>query len=232
MEKKKSFTLIELLVVIAIISILASMLLPALNQARDKAKDVKCKSNLKQLSNGWQMFCDDNDGRLPDHGQYSEVYYGALLGNYVGVSGPSDKVITNENRADNVAQHNKLVKKIFCPMVKGSTNVEADNQYPVNRGIINVYSWCYVPNNAHLARLSSHHLLQSDGLNWMGWDQRYPNAIWTSSTSYNGKNYVPRDPRVFRHTEGLNNIYADGHVAWTKGFGDNPNQEWWANDYK
>ena len=69
-DQRQGFTLIELLVVIAIIAILASMLLPALAGAKEKAQHVKCINNHKQLALGWTMYADDNNSRIPAAGRH------------------------------------------------------------------------------------------------------------------------------------------------------------------
>ncbi len=81
--RRGGFTLIELLLVIAIIGILASMLLPALSSSKAKAMTVRCLSNMKQLTLGWQLYANDNAGKLinnMDQAQNSWVLGNMSLG--------------------------------------------------------------------------------------------------------------------------------------------------------
>ena len=67
--RRRNFTLIELLVVIAIIAILASMLLPALNRARDAGKDLLCLNNQKTLGTCFQLYAQDHNKWCPPRGR-------------------------------------------------------------------------------------------------------------------------------------------------------------------
>jgi prepilin-type N-terminal cleavage/methylation domain-containing protein/prepilin-type processing-associated H-X9-DG protein len=75
------FTLVELLVVIAVIAILASLLLPSLANAKDKAHAIACLNNTRQIKLSYKMAIDDDDGRFAHPHYDSKVPYNAIYGN-------------------------------------------------------------------------------------------------------------------------------------------------------
>ena len=97
MPRKRGFTLIELLVVIAIIAILAAILFPIFVSAKEKARSTKCIANVRNLCLSMQMYCSENNGRLPGAPNYSFVAYKRAIWRYVRNEGvfhcPNDREV-------------------------------------------------------------------------------------------------------------------------------------------
>ena len=126
-QVRVNFTLIELLVVIAIIAILATMLLPALNKARNSAKKITCINNLNSMGKGFQFYSNDNnDYNVPPEKAGSQAWI-TQLAPYVGLT---EKHITFA----------KLQKSVFAdpavPQGMLSSDVTStDNLYAIHYGI-------------------------------------------------------------------------------------------------
>ena len=241
--KASAFTLIELLVVIAIIAILAAMLLPALQQARERARQSTCINNFNQVSKAWSLYVADNMDFVPtlynggsggwDYA--TRVWYlantrkdnirsqkGGMMAPYLGVT-IEDRISAGEGfgGAYRTAAGKTYINHLVCPSRTASLmshiarKATANSNYSTIGGIV-----C----NSRLtaakitkARIPSRNMNAGEGV----WGS--PHLIDTTTSSYGTPVYIHNNPQAALDDDSTTQtpnlpgmgtfMFMDGHVA-------------------
>lgn len=225
---KRGFTLIELLVVIAIIAILAAILFPVFAQAREKARQTSCMSNLRQIGLGSMMYVED----------YDETFFGSYMPGYRGPDG-SDighwpfrvaPYIKNGVSSDWSDSHSG--GSIFwCPDSPHTANTLMNYSMSSHIGPVNWSTLQILPTSLAAFTHPSETILFGDAAYvqtwenpgaqfnwWPGWDPK-TNSFATTDAQWNDIDRDPvnpgdpgfQEPR-YRHTLMVNLTWADGHA--------------------
>ncbi|MHB1462697.1 MAG: prepilin-type N-terminal cleavage/methylation domain-containing protein [Armatimonadota bacterium] len=236
--KRAGFTLIELLVVIAIIAILAAILFPVFAQAREKAKQSACLSNMKQMGLAMRLYCDDNDGGFAavyddesdtnqdgrlDRQVWSDKIFPYTKSRNIFAC-PSMRNLVNDAatitsyEAGGMTQkslgmttyHMNMCHNWHFPEGTNTTSGAPDYIYPVteNQAANPTQTIAILEGNTTIGWFWSHW----DGAH-AGWDRTRMNNDKMELLSQDGNYGLVT---ASRHTDGINLAFIDGHAGFKK----------------